>query len=130
MKMMNIVALKNIICATRASIRLAAATQELLHNKGALTEADEIAGRLKDALYYLSEGLEVNGEELDDPAREEYINRLLDSALPDSAAAETLIYKCGKQKKQSVPAEQCTFKEMWDSLGSYLYKAVKDTNDH
>lgn len=127
---MNIATLANIICATRASIRLATATQEMLHNKGALTEADEIAGRLKDALYYLSEGLEINGKELDAPAREDYINKLLDSALPDSAAAETLIYKCGKQKRQNAQAEQCSFKEMWDSLGSYLYKAVKDTNDH
>lgn len=127
---MNIVALKNIICATRASIRLAAATQELLHNKGALTEADEIAGRLMDALYYLSEGLEINGKKLDAPACKDYINRLLDAEIPDEAAAWTIICKCDKQKKQSAPAEQCTFKEMWDSLGSYLCKAVKDTNDH
>lgn len=126
---MNIVALANIICATRASIRIAKVTQELLHNKGALTEADEIAGRLKDALYYLSEGLEINGKELDAPACEDYINKLLDSALPDSAAAETLIYKCGKQKRQNAPSEQCTFKSMWDSLGSYIYKAVNGEND-
>ena len=88
---MNIAALANIICATRASIRLAKVTQELLYNKGALTEADEIAGRLKDALYYLSDGIALDGKELDAVECKKYIDKLLNSTIPDAPAAETLM---------------------------------------
>lgn len=129
-------AIVRVIDAARSAAEMADAIRKLTSSKNELNEADEINGKLIEALAMISYGFQYSSgamatvDELCDYIKKR-INPGYKAHIPSGELADEIMkaIEKGSQPAPNLMTRE-SFEAMWKRAGGYLYKAVAEGDDH